>query len=418
MKTRFLIACALISLLSAPLLAAEQHSAVTPDHRHSWWTLRNDTVNERVEQGNVDLLMIGDSITHGWEGGGKELWAKYYAPRNAVNMGFSGDRTQHVLWRFEHGHLEGISPKLAVIMIGTNNSNGNDNTAEEIGDGIIAICNKLRKACPKMKILILAVFPRGPKPSPQRQKNAKASLIASKLADGKMIHYLDINDKFLDKDGNLPKEIMPDYLHPNEAGYKIWVEAMEPKIAELMGEAPKSANGFVPIFNGADLKNWKSTGNAKWTVEDGMLVGTQGADNAPGDLFTKATYKDFELTATYRAEWPCNSGIWFRYQSPRTAYQGDILEWKDPVCWSGTLYCPGKMFLAMNTDEDLIDRDGWNTMKIRAVADNLKIWLNGKQVADVHDKTSDSGSIGIQVHPGAQFGPMKIVFKEMLIKQL
>jgi lysophospholipase L1-like esterase len=240
MKSKLLIACLTISILSGGLLTAgeKKHSAVEPAHRHSWWTLRNDAVNERVKQGNVDLLMIGDSITHGWEGGGKKLWDKYYEPRNAVNMGFGGDRTQHVLWRLEHGHLEGISPKLAVLMIGTNNSNGEDNTAEEIADGIIAICKKLRAECPKMKILILAIFPRGPEPSEQREKNAKASLLASKIADGKMIHYLDINDKFLTKDGFLSMKIMPDYLHPNEEGYKIWAEAIEPKVAELMGDKP------------------------------------------------------------------------------------------------------------------------------------------------------------------------------------
>jgi lysophospholipase L1-like esterase len=240
MKSKLLIVVLTISILSGGLLIAgeKKHSAVEPDHRHSWWTLRNDAVNERVKQGNVDLLMIGDSITHGWEGGGKKLWDKYYEPRNAVNMGFGGDRTQHVLWRLEHGHLEGISPKLAVLMIGTNNSNGEDNTAEEIADGIIAICKKLRAECPKMKILILAIFPRGPEPSEQREKNAKASLLASKIADGKMIYYMDINDKFLTKDGFLSKKIMPDYLHPNEEGYKIWAEAIEPKVAELMGDKP------------------------------------------------------------------------------------------------------------------------------------------------------------------------------------
>ncbi|MHC4437086.1 MAG: platelet-activating factor acetylhydrolase IB subunit [Planctomycetota bacterium] len=240
MRNKLLIACLTVLILSGQfIVAGEKHSAVEPAHRHSWWTLRNDAVNERVKQGNVDLLMIGDSITHGWEGGGKKFWDKYYEPRNAVNMGFSGDRTQHVLWRLEHGHLEDITPKLAVIMIGTNNSNGDDNTAEEIAEGIIAICKKLHTECPKMKILILAIFPRGPEPSEQREKNAKASKLASKIADGKMIHYLDINDKFLTEDGFLSKKIMPDYLHPNEAGYKIWAEAIEPKVAELMGDKPK-----------------------------------------------------------------------------------------------------------------------------------------------------------------------------------
>ena len=241
MKKKFFTTFLAILILSTPALTAEQkqHSAVSSAHRHSWWTLRNDAVNERVKEGDVDLLLIGDSITHGWENAGKKVWDQYYAPRNAVNMGFGGDRTQHVLWRLDHGHLEGISPKLAVLMIGTNNSNGNDNTAEEIADGIIAICKRIRTKCPKTKILILAIFPRGPEPSDQREKNAKASLLASKIADRKMIHYLDINDKFLTKDGFLSKKIMPDYLHPNEAGYKIWAEAIEPKVAELMGEAGK-----------------------------------------------------------------------------------------------------------------------------------------------------------------------------------
>jgi len=213
-----------------------QHSAVIPAHRFDWWGARHEAVKERVRQGGVDLLMIGDSITHGWENAGKESWEKYYAPRKAVNMGFGGDRTQHVLWRLNNGEIEGISPKLAVIMIGTNNSNGNDNTAEEIADGIKAICGKLRAELPDMKILILAIFPRAEKPCPQREKNARASELASKIADGKMIHYMDINGGFIEADGTLSKEIMPDLLHPNKKGYQIWAEAMESKIAELMCE--------------------------------------------------------------------------------------------------------------------------------------------------------------------------------------
>ena len=222
-------------------VALKSHSAVKPvpqdaQWAQSWWMDRHRSVNERVAEGNVDLIFIGDSITHSWENAGKELWAKYYEPRNAVNMGFSGDRTQHVLWRLEHGNIDGLSPKLAVIMIGTNNSNGNDNTAEEIADGIIAICGKLRKELPQMKILLLGIFPRAEKPCPQREKNERASELASVIADGKMIHYLDIGDEFLDEDGALPKEIMPDFLHPNTAGYKIWAEAIEGKVSKLMGE--------------------------------------------------------------------------------------------------------------------------------------------------------------------------------------
>ena len=221
-------------------VALKSHTAVTPEPQktqwaQSWWMPRHNAVNERVAQGNVDLILIGDSITHGWDNQ-KDLWEKYYAPRNTVNMGFSGDRTQHVLWRLENGEIDGIDPKLAVIMIGTNNSNGTDNTAEEVGDGIIAICSKLRTELPQTKILILAVFPRNAKPGPQRQKNATASKIASQIADGRMIHYMDINSEFLTDDGTLTKAIMPDLLHPNKKGYTIWAEAIEPKITKLMGE--------------------------------------------------------------------------------------------------------------------------------------------------------------------------------------
>lgn len=176
--------------------------------------------------------------------------------------------------------------------------------------------------------------------------------------------------------------------------------------------------GFVPIFNGKDLTGWETSGEAKWVVENGKLVGTQGHDNAPGDLFTENAYKDFVLTVTYRLEWPCNSGVWLRYQSPDVAYQADILDYEDPEGYSGALYCPGKMFAALNTDKTLLDRDGWNTIKVRAEGDNIQIWLNEKHLADVHDNTSDSGKIGFQVHQGEQFGPMKIVVREVLLKAL
>lgn len=230
-------------------LADKTHSAVTPVDRSNveWWMPRHEQVLERVAQGDVDLIMVGDSITHGWENVGKDIWEKYYAPRNAVNMGFGGDRTQHVLWRLDNGEIDGINPKLAVLMIGTNNSNRQDNTAEEIADGIKAICAEIRAKLPKTKILILAIFPRGDAEqrkdkehdaafNPQWAKNKEAGKLASEIADGKHIFYLDINKAFLDENGVLTREIMPDLLHPNEKGYEIWAEAMEPTIKKLMGE--------------------------------------------------------------------------------------------------------------------------------------------------------------------------------------
>jgi len=236
-----LAGCASSQTRAFRAVETKHHSAVTPVQQHAewaakWWGPRHEAVSKRLADGNVDLLFIGDSITHGWENAGKRLWDRYYAPRQAVNMGFSGDRTQHVLWRLDHSEFAGLAPELAILMIGTNNSNGNDNTAEEIADGIIAICHRLRTRLPKTKILILAIFPRNPGPGAQREKNAEASRLASRIADGKTIHYLDINEKFLTDEDVLTKAIMPDYLHPNGTGYQIWAEAMESKVVELMGE--------------------------------------------------------------------------------------------------------------------------------------------------------------------------------------
>ncbi|MHC4260243.1 MAG: platelet-activating factor acetylhydrolase IB subunit [Planctomycetota bacterium] len=221
-------------------LAFKAVSAVTPANRDC---ARHQAFNKRVKQGNVDLIFIGDSITHWWERAGKEVWDKYYGHRNAVNLGIAGDRTEHVLWRLDNGNIDGVSPKVAVVMIGTNNHPPR-NTGEEIADGIIVICKKLRTKLPKTKILLLGIFPRGAKPNPMREELAKASGIASQVADGKMIHYLDIGDKFIEADGSISKEIMPDYLHLSAKGYRIWANGIEPKLIELMGELGQSRRSY------------------------------------------------------------------------------------------------------------------------------------------------------------------------------
>ena len=172
--------------------------------------------------------------TQGWESDGKQAWDEHFGKLNAVNMGFGGDRTQHVLWRLDNGNIDGIKPKAAVLMIGTNNSNGNDNTAEEIGEGISAIVKKLREKLPETKILVLAIFPRGAKPDAQREKNAQASAIAAKLADDKRVCFMDIGPKFLDPDGTLTPLMMPELLHLNANSYSIWAREIDAKVRELM----------------------------------------------------------------------------------------------------------------------------------------------------------------------------------------
>jgi len=227
----------LTTLLFAIAAIAEDklHSATKPVPRSGGWTKRHQSFNKRVAQGNCDLIFIGDSITQGWEGRGKKVWAKHYTKRNAVNLGIGGDRTQHVIWRLDNGNLHRIKPKAAVIMIGTNNSGSN--SSQEIADGVEVIVKQLRKKLPETKVLLLGVFPRGAnKADKRRQVNEGANAIFKKIADGKSVHYLDIGQKFLKEDGTLPREIMPDLLHLSEKGYTIWAESIEAKLKELMGE--------------------------------------------------------------------------------------------------------------------------------------------------------------------------------------
>jgi beta-glucosidase len=232
---RLFVASALLlgSLVAASARADEKlPDTVVPLDRN---VPRHQQINERAKQGNVDLLFIGDSITAGWEGAGKEVWKKYYEPRKAMNAGIGGDRTQHVLWRLDHGNIDGLSPKLAVLMIGTNNFGAN--SAEDIALGVKAIVEKLRTKLPETKILVLGVFPRGEKiDDPLRQKDHAVNDIIKNLADGKLVHYLNINDKLLGPDGTQDRKLMPDLVHLSPAGYQIWADAIEPKVVELLGE--------------------------------------------------------------------------------------------------------------------------------------------------------------------------------------
>ncbi len=186
-----------------------------------------------AKKGDVDLLFLGDSITDGWRnGGGKKVWDEAFAPLKAANFGIGGDRTQHVLWRIENGELEGIKPKLAVLMIGTNN--GGD-SKEDVALGITVIVKEIQKRLPETKVLLLGIFPRGAKADDKgRAKNNQVNEIVAKLDDGKMVKYMDIGDKFLDEKKDLPKDIMPDALHPNAKGYQIWADAILPTVKEMM----------------------------------------------------------------------------------------------------------------------------------------------------------------------------------------
>jgi len=244
MRLKNLCRCALpaVSLFWTAAVLAE-NTAVIPAPRSfptNWMALHESFV-ARAKQGSVDLLFLGDSITAGWlwEKGGLNVWNRYYAPRHAAEFGVGYDRTQNVLWRIEHGELEGIQPKVVVLLIGTNNCGNEDdgqprNSTPEVVEGVTAVVRELRSQLPKSKILLLGIFPRGEKDDPVRGQVKEVNSRLARLDDGKTVKFLDLGPKFLTADGTLSREIMPDLLHPDERGYRLWAEAMEDTLAGMM----------------------------------------------------------------------------------------------------------------------------------------------------------------------------------------
>jgi beta-glucosidase len=223
--------------------AAHVNNAIVPISRVGSITNRQELVLQRAKEapGDYDIEFIGDSITQGWEGSGRNVWAELASQYKLINMGVSGDRTEHVLWRFEQGQLDGIKAKVAVVMIGTNNSgkqkDGTDTFTDlDILEGVTAIVNQIRTRQPDTKVLLLGIFPRSKTFSAQRGRLLEINQALAKLDDGKDVFYLDFGSQLIEKDGSISKDIMPDALHPNETGYKIWVKAMEPKLKELIGK--------------------------------------------------------------------------------------------------------------------------------------------------------------------------------------
>jgi lysophospholipase L1-like esterase len=206
----------------------------------NWWMPRHEAKLAELRQRqashqNVDLVFIGDSITHGWEEGGLNVWNRLYKQYKELDLGFAGDRTEHVLWRLQHGEIEGIHPKAAVLLIGTNNTSHRLEPASSTAAAIKRIIDELRQRLPDTKILLLAVYPRNDKPGTQVSRiNDDINAIVPGFADNRKVFFLNINKALLNADGTFSKDIMPDLLHPNEKGYEIWAREMGPELQQLM----------------------------------------------------------------------------------------------------------------------------------------------------------------------------------------
>lgn len=228
------------------LRATQAESRPGPDEDPKSWNLwmrhHNDRKRWCAEQ-DVDLLMVGDSIVFRWSRTGRPVWEEFYADRKAVNIGSSGDRTYHMLWHFQNGGLDGMkdrNPKLVVVMIGTNNRGEVEKQGADTAYGILALLKEIHARLPESKILLMAIFPRDDKPdSPGRVRNDDINAIIKDYADNETVFWLDISDVFLNEDGTLNRELMPDALHPNVDGYRAWAKAMEPTLQRLLDEESK-----------------------------------------------------------------------------------------------------------------------------------------------------------------------------------
>jgi len=225
--------------VAAPVAPPVDASAAIPKTGNARFFELHESFLARGKAGPIGVLFLGDSITEGW-GKAPHIWEHYFGKYQPANFGIGGDQTQHVIWRIENGELDGISPKVVVLMLGTNNSG--QHTGAQIAAADRKIVQMIRERLPETKVLLLAIFPRGPRvrngttePWEMRMEAIRtANTELAKLDDGKMVRFLDINARFLGNDGTIPNIVMPDQLHPNAAGYQLWAEATQSLLAEMM----------------------------------------------------------------------------------------------------------------------------------------------------------------------------------------
>jgi beta-glucosidase len=215
--------------------AEEAASTPTAKKDNGNFLKRHEAFVARAKEGNVKVLFLGDSITAGWAGAGKEVWARRFEKLPAANFGIGGDRTQHVLWRITHGELEGIAPKVVVLMLGTNNIKAD--SAQAIARADAKVVRTIREKLPGTKVLLLGVFPRAHKTdAPEMRIPAKVKAVNAELArldDGKDVRYLDLAEK-LAPGGNEVAEYYTDGVHLTAKGYEAWAAAIEELLGEMM----------------------------------------------------------------------------------------------------------------------------------------------------------------------------------------
>ena len=224
-----------------PTTPPPKHQSIIPAPRIAeWWFARQAEKIGLMSKGDIDLLMVGDSITNNFENEqvGLKVWEEYFVPLKAINLGFGGDRTEHVLWRLDHLPVMKVAPRAAVVLIGTNNICWGSDTPKQAADGVQAIVRKLKAIYPDMNVLVLGVFPRRRNlDHPHRKQIVELnSYLPERLRGISGVTFQDIGPAFLDDKGFLSEEMMPDTTHPSEKGHLIWAQAIVPELKKMLGK--------------------------------------------------------------------------------------------------------------------------------------------------------------------------------------
>ena len=210
-----------------------------------WWANRFLSRIEQVRAAKgktVDLVLVGDSIMHFWEWKHPASWKRFTEGRSVINCGYGGDRTQHVIWRIQHGELDGYAARAVVVMIGTNNNSSEDTDPANVAKGVERIVALVRARQPKAKIILHPIFPRGVSADSARHNKARVrndrtnELLKAFAQANPDIAWIDFNDKLVGADGWVPREIMADEIHPTDKGYDLWMEALAPVLSQVLGK--------------------------------------------------------------------------------------------------------------------------------------------------------------------------------------
>jgi len=235
---RYVCQSCVVFLLAACFTTAaarEGDPAVRPLARTAtWWLTRVQQINREVRNRQPELVLLGDSIIYGWKFAGRSVWRRHFGAVNTLNLGVDRDEIGHVLWRIQHGNLDGLKPRVVVLLVGTNNVGRRDHSAAQVAGGIEVVVGELRRRLPGSRVLLMGILPSRRRLGPRRAKIRRINQLLAHLADGKSVWFLDLSPRLLTPRRELERRVSHDGLHLTSAGYAAWAEAMASSLDRLL----------------------------------------------------------------------------------------------------------------------------------------------------------------------------------------